>query len=237
MPIDLFKSQKLKILAFDDEKRGGRGKPFIVMFNPASFSMQHGNQLSAQQGAGTPNAQQKFIYARSSVLHLDLVFDGTGVVDWGMTTALGKGTQGVSAQIAEFMDLCFNMSGKTHETRYLRIQWGTSELANFDCRLQSVDIQYSLFDRNGEPLHATLKTVFVETLDPVKSLLTANKSSPDLSHSRIVKSGDTLPLLTKEIYGSSRYYLEVARANGIDDFRNLQPGQRIVFPPLDKDQD
>jgi nucleoid-associated protein YgaU len=50
----------------------------------------------------------------------------------------------------------------------------------------------------------------------------------------VVKSGDTLPLLAKEIYGSSEYYLRVAEVNGIDDFRNLTPGQQIIFPPLAK---
>jgi nucleoid-associated protein YgaU len=53
-----------------------------------------------------------------------------------------------------------------------------------------------------------------------------------LTHSRIVKSGDTLPLLSKEIYGNSAYYLQLAQANNLDDFRNLQPGQEIFFPPL-----
>ena len=61
-----------------------------------------------------------------------------------------------------------------------------------------------------------------------------NKTSPDLSHSRIVKSGDTLPLLSKEIYGSAVHYLRVAQANGLDNFRSLTPGQQIVFPPLEK---
>ena len=30
------------------------------------------------------------------------------------------------------------------------------------------------------------------------------------------------------------YYLEVARANSLDDFRNLKPGTTIYFPPLEK---
>ncbi len=234
MAFNLFKTQKLKIIAYDDEKRSGSGKTFTVMFNPTSFSMQHGNQLSPKQGANTPSAQQKFVYARSNSLQLDLVLDGTGVVNWGIGTTLGKGPQSVATQIKQFMELCFDMNGSTHEPKYLRIQWGKGELANFDCRLQSVDITYSLFDKNGEPLHATLKTVFIESLDPEKCVRKANKQSPDLSHSRTVKSGDTLPLLTKEIYGSSRYYLRVAQVNNIDDFRNLTPGQQIIFPPLAK---
>ena len=47
-----------------------------------------------------------------------------------------------------------------------------------------------------------------------------------------MKSGDTLPLLCKEIYGSSAHYLRVAADNRLDDFRNLVPGQTLYFAPL-----
>ena len=50
-----------------------------------------------------------------------------------------------------------------------------------------------------------------------------------------MKSGDTLPLLSKAMYGSSQYYLRVAQINNLDDFRNLTPGQAIIFPPLEKE--
>jgi len=49
-----------------------------------------------------------------------------------------------------------------------------------------------------------------------------------------VRSGDTLPMLSKEVYGSPNHYLRLAQVNQLDDFRNLTPGQRIVFPPLAK---
>jgi nucleoid-associated protein YgaU len=63
-------------------------------------------------------------------------------------------------------------------------------------------------------------------------MATEAKSSPDLTHSRIVKAGDTLPLLSKEIYGTANHYLWIAQQNQLDDFRNLMPGQRLFFPPL-----
>ena len=61
-----------------------------------------------------------------------------------------------------------------------------------------------------------------------------NNKSPDLTHFRIVKAGDTLPLMTYAIYGDSKYYLEVAKANNLINFRKLDAGQRIFFPPLQK---
>jgi nucleoid-associated protein YgaU len=53
-----------------------------------------------------------------------------------------------------------------------------------------------------------------------------------VSHSRVVRRCDTLPLLTAEVYGTSVHYLRVARANGLSHFRDLVPGQTLLFPPL-----
>ena len=60
------------------------------------------------------------------------------------------------------------------------------------------------------------------------------KNRPDLTHIRVVKEGDTLPSMANDIYGDFSYYLEVAKANNLQDFRNLIPGQKLYFPPFDK---
>ncbi|MCB0207850.1 MAG: hypothetical protein KDJ52_00890 [Anaerolineae bacterium] len=186
------------------------------------------------QGINTSGRKAMYAHSRSDQLQLDLVLDGTGVTDFGLSPLVGLGTKSVAEQIDKFLNLCFHMDGDIHEPKFLKIQWGEGVLKDFDCRLQSVDIEYTSFDRNGAPLHATLKTTFVEDPEPSKRIRKEGKNSPDLSHTRIVKSGDTLPLLCKEIYGSSEHYLRVAQANNLNNFRNLTPGQEIIFPPLEK---
>ena len=188
------------------------------------------------QGINTKGRVAKYSYSYSNEIKLDLVLDGTGVTDYGLATLLGFGTKTVSEQIDQFLSMCFHMDGSLHEPKFLKIQWGTGVLEDFDCRLQSVDTEYTLFDKNGAPLHAVLKTTFIEDLDPAKRTRLEGKNSPDLTHTRIVKSGDTLPLLSKQIYGSAKYYLRLAQVNNINDFRNLTPGQEIIFPPLDSNE-
>jgi len=41
-----------------------------------------------------------------------------------------------------------------------------------------------------------------------------------------------LPLMCQTIYDSPAYYLQVARFNNLVDFRNLEPGTEIIFPPV-----
>ena len=232
---NLFKLEKLKINVYGNRLRSGLPQDtFTVMFNPASVSMRHENVFHKLQGINTSGRRAMYSHSRSEQLKLELVLDGTGVTDFGLASLVGLGSKSVADQIDDFLNLCFHMDGEIHEPKFLKIQWGEGALKDFDCRLQSVDISYTSFDRNGAPLRATLGTTFVEDPEPSKRIRQEGKSSPDLSHTRIVKSGDTLPLLSQEIYGSSEHYLRIAQVNDLDDFRNLTPGQEIIFPPLEK---
>jgi hypothetical protein len=232
-----FKLHKLKIHVYGNRLRIGLPKDtFTVMFNPTSVAMQHKNKFNKYQGINTSSQRAMYSHSPSADLNLEFVLDGTGVTDFGIATLIGIGTKSVADQIKHFLTACFVMDGDIHEPKFLKIQWGKGVLSDFNCRLVSVDIEYSAFDRNGAPLRATLKTAFVEDLEVSKRLRKEGKNSPDLSHTRIVKSGDTLPLLTKAIYGTAQYYLRIAQINNLDDFRTLTPGQELIFPPLEQEQ-
>jgi nucleoid-associated protein YgaU len=95
-----------------------------------------------------------------------------------------------------------------------------------------MDIEYLLFTPKGVPLRCKLTTQFTQYLSAEKLQLKARKSSSDMTHRRTVVAGDTLPLLCFKIYQDSKYYIDVARANRLDSFKNLEPGRQIFFPPL-----
>ena len=235
-----FKLEKLEIWSYKKATRTGfPANIFTVMFNPTSVTMKHGTKFNTQKVLGANGQPVDFIYNPPQALSLELIIDGTGVTDFGITTLVGKGAGSVPDQIDEFLETCYDMDGNIHQPRFLAIMWGDvfrrtngGRNSSFDCLLKSAEITYTVFDRDGTPLRAQIKAEFVEALEVTKRQRKARKSSPDLSHSRIVKNGDTLPLLCKEIYGSSEYYLRVAQVNNLDDFRNLTPGQELIFPPL-----
>ena len=227
----LFKMQKLKITEI--KTTPGPADEFEVMFNPESFSMSHKNVFQKCQGAGTTGGPGSYLHSPPEKLSLELVIDGTGVGDLGLVSLVGLGIDSVSEQIDKFKALCSKMDGKIHRPKLVKLEWGAGPLKDFKCQLESVDIKYTTFDSDGSPLRAELSTVFVKQLEPEERAREEGKESPDLTHKRIVKGGDTLPLLSKEIYGSSKYYLRLAKINGLNDFRNLTPGREIHFPPLE----
>ncbi len=180
------------------------------------------------------NKQLTYAWSKPRELSFKLILDGTGVDDLELLQF--SSSKAVSDQVKEFIDLTFHMNGNIHEPNFLVVEWGGKEDGGliFPCRLAGLSISYTSFDRNGAPLRAELDITFISDQDIKKRLAQENKSSPDLTHSRIVKSGDTLPLLCQEIYGKSDYYLRVAQANNLDNFRNLSPGQELFFPPLER---
>ena len=94
--------------------------------------------------------------------------------------------------------------------------------------------KFVLFSPEGVPLRAVVTASFKGVVEDSLRVARENNNSPDLTHVRIVKEGDTLPLMTFKIYGDSKYYLQVAAANNLTNFRRLQPGQQIIFPPIEK---
>jgi len=220
---------KMIIKGFDDPKFDNPTdvEPFKVHVNPESYTQSVDIGFSGMQEPGSSGKASKYNHTDVQTQSFDLLLDRTG--------ALGNKPdkeKGIEKDIDHFKKLTVDYSGNIHKPRYLIISWGT---LNFKCQLQSLSIEYKLFNRDGVPLRGVLKTRFREFEEEELRKRKENKNSPDLTHIRYVKEGDTLPLMTHRIYGDSSYYLEVAKANGIIDFRNLKPGQKIMFPPIQKE--
>lgn len=220
------KLEKLAFTAYKDVRRKKKlGSAFAVMFNPTSWSQSYGIDYSPKQGINTSAAHLKYSTSTAENLTLELVFDGTLPPE---TDSEGQ-PPNVKSRVQAFLDLTWKYNGSMHEPPYLQVKWGA---LLYDCRLSRVDVKYTLFDRNGKPLRAELTVVLLSDKSAKQRAQEENKQSPDLTHARIVRAGDTLPLLTSEIYGSPAAYLAVARWNELDDFRNLKPGTELLFPPL-----
>jgi hypothetical protein len=235
---NLFKLAKLTIKAFKDIERqqpltGGLngGNTLEVMYNPETLSTRHANVFQSRRVVGSQVTPARWVHSPSRELSVNLVFDGTNVSYFGVEALFGIPT--VTELVQAFLKLCFRIESESHEPAYLTLTWGSGVLGDgFECRLESVDIQYTAFDRDGSPLRAELAAKFVEAVDATKKSAQLRLASPDLTHRRVVKSGDTLPLLCREIYGSAEHYLRVAEVNRLDDFRCLEPGQELIFPPF-----
>ncbi len=198
------------------------------------------NVYEKKQGINTSSKQAKYSLSKPQELSLTLILDDTGIVASGpiqsvlpIASKLKKITRGlepnVHKKVKKFLELTNDMDGDSHEPKFLTVQWGK---LLFPCRLESVDVRYTLFNRNGNPLRAGLDAVFVgDIADDVRTKL-ENKNSPDLTHVRTVASSDSLPMMASAIYQTPAYYIQLARANKLNNFRRLKTGSSVRFPPV-----
>ena len=159
-------------------------------------------------------------------MKFSLVIDGTGIVNLPIP---GVGSPPVKDQIASLKKIAYQYEGTNHEPNVVQLQWGKF---TFNGRLESMSVEYTLFKPNGSPLRAKVGLSFISYMSKAEQALRANTSSPDLTHRVEVQAGENLPLLCYRIYKDCSYYLDVAKFNNIDNFRDIKPGATISFPPL-----
>lgn len=225
---------KLKIISYDDPSTRKELGSMLVPVNPETFNKKIKIKYTEKQASGTSTKLPKFSKIEPDRVDFDLLFDRTGVipqVDKNEINSEMPGELGVDEYINKLRELTVKYDGKKHRPRFVRLFWGTMQ---FEGCLETMDVSYKLFDPIGLPLRATVKVGFVGSMDDIKRISLEDPKSPDLTHVRIVKEGDTLPLLCYDIYGDPKYYIEVAKFNRLNQFTILEKGQRLRFPPIEK---
>ncbi len=198
------------------------GVPFIAMFNPETLAVREGVDWKNNAPPTANGSDVTFQRTWARTFSIDILLDGTGVNTEGVKIP-------VTAQVLLFRATTSGVKGDVHRPSYLLVQYGTFIST---CVLNSSTITYTMFDLTGLPIRAKINATFTERTPSGLMKVLSMLSSPDLTHEVVVKDGDTLPLLTHAIYKDQRYYLQVARVNGLTNFRDLKPGTRLIFPPL-----
>jgi len=222
----LGKLEKLKILAFKDSAFTKPALPptFPVFINPESYALNYTIEYNTDTAQGNNGTTARYTRHSPEEFSCELWFDNTGILD-------GIPRPDIYVETEAFKKFLLDIESETHEPRHFMVIWGKMI---FKGRVTGLQIEYKLFKADGTPIRAMAKVTFKGSFDDVLRLAMANLLSPDLTHLRRVKAGDTLANLCYEIYGSPRYYIPVARVNKLLNFRKLEVGQELFFPPFDK---
>ena len=195
---------------------------FVAYVNPNEITLSYEMEYDTAQGAGTTGGRMDFTRIKPGDLALSFFLDGT--------RANGHPLD-VQAKVEEFQRVT-GYNGDIHRPNYLKAAWGSIQVKR--CVLKGASIAYKLFRPDGTPLRAVITANFSDASDDQTRVAMARDSSPDLSHVRTLKAGESLAMVCHDIYGDPTLALQVARANGLDGFRHVPAGTRIVFPPLEK---
>lgn len=218
---------KLNITAYskDTFSSSSKGDSFTVRFNPTTIEHQYDIMYDQTQAVGSSGSENKYQFSKPEIISFDLIFENTFIAEDDTKK------YNVAKAIEKFKKVIIDFNGSIHRPNYLKLSWGEF---SFKGQIKDLSFTYTAYTRDGKPLQATAKVSFIEVLNIKTRLSEENKSSPDLTHIITIKEGDTLPGLCYGIYGDPSYYLAVAEANGINNFRKLKAGDRVILPPLDR---
>jgi len=241
---------KLKIIGFSREESSEADKTgeFEVQINPSQFKKSYKIAYASENTPGQEGQPARFRLVEPQRLDLDFIVDGTGVVSNDLDVAEGMlGTaEAIGASLSEqetssyvtdkveqLKTVMYDYEGEVHRPPFVKVIWG-DEL--FEGVLVNLDITYTLFQPDGTPLRAKVSLSCREQVPQPKQSRRRQDSSPDLTHVRTINEDDSIHLMTYKIYDDPRYYLEVAKANGLTNFRSLKTGEKLIFPPFEKNE-
>lgn len=218
--------QKLKIIGYKNSSfdESEKEREFVAMVNPETYTLDYKVEVQDGQKQGTSSAEQKFTAKKPEDFSFEILLDSTGLID-------GRKRESIEEDLATLKDILLKFEGEIHEPKHVMVVWGA---LCFKGRCTGLNITLKLFNANGKAIRALCKLTFKGSMDDRLREAKEGKKSSDLTHYHVVKDGDTLPLLCFKVYGSSLYYLEVARINHLSNYRNLKTGEQIHFPPLSK---
>ena len=227
---DLFtqdgKLTKLKFIAYKDAKftqKNMDAGEYEVMFNPGGISVKLQVDREESQGAGSTSSEMKFKMIKPQDYQFEFIIDGTG--------AATREVKQVPEEAEKFLKVVYSYDGTEHKPNYVMVLYGAVLLKAV---MKSVDVNYTLFKPSGTPLRAKVTIVLISCIDQSLSEMINNKNSPDLTHKRVIKGKERLISAANKIYKANNYYVEVARKNKINNFRNVEPGTPLYFPPIAK---
>jgi hypothetical protein len=254
---------RVKIIAYKDplfSDRKGSTDEIELQVNPSEISLSFGVEDAEEKDAGSGNKMGSETAAGESFkprvfqgyecpeLSIDTIVDATGVLpiaDGNKKLLLAKSSStqpSVQEYIKTLKAVCYDFVKECHGPPYLAVAWGSvflthsndpalKETSIFKCLLKGMDVKYTLFSAEGHPVRAEIQLKFRGFQDAESR---AKGNSPDLSHVVDVKYGDNLPALCKKIYGSPEFFLQVARINNLPSIYAIEPGMKLLFPPLEK---
>lgn len=216
---------RLIITAYADEKYQSKVESYKLFTNPNTYEVNRPVSYNTSSSLGSSSADLKYKSSDPAILKMSFLIDVTG--------AIPNSPKDLEKEIKTLKEVTVNYAGDIHEPYYLSVNWGSLV---FQGRLTLFEVKHSLFKPDGTPLRAEIQMEIKESVSDEIRVSKEDKQSPDVTHVRIVKEGDSLPIMCRKIYGDAGYFTEVARSNNLSDFRNLVPGTELIFPPIKKQE-
>lgn len=203
---------------------GEKAQKIKVMFNPESYNLSYGASYSEKKILGLDGPVSQYVSGESMTLDMTLYFDTY------IPKTLLKPESGTN--VAEKTNLLSNLvtiDGSLHRPPTVKFCWGTLQFKGI---VTSVKENYTMFLSNGTPVRAKVDISFKSLLNVDNSKRQAPFESPDRTKMRVLHEKEQLWNYAWQEYGDAEQWREIAKANGIMNPLDIEPGMKIKLPAL-----
>jgi nucleoid-associated protein YgaU len=197
----------------------------VAMFNPNKLTVSRSVQWQNQQAAKRDNPEMQFTGAEPATLTVDLLFDTYDTPD--PESAKQSVKTGYTDKLLHLTTV--ENHGDKHRPPVCRLQWGDQGVF-FQCVLQQLQTQFTLFTASGVPVRALCNCTFKQWIANNSDLRNQDLMSSDVAKIWVVKRDQSLAGIASAEYGDPRAWRLIAQANDIDNPLALAPGTRLLLP-------
>ncbi|MDH6313650.1 hypothetical protein M2137_002440 [Parabacteroides sp. PFB2-10] len=208
---------KLTIEVYKNEKFDNKERTIELQINPEDFKEK--KSIHYEQKDNMPPVYQ---HHERNTLSISFMIDGTGVVPSESPVVVSAKVK----ELEEYLYEPFTVSDTT-QTYFVLLKWGD---LHFKGRLTKMDVHYTLFKPDGEPLRAKVTLEFIQTGMLAKA--TAKKRNPPPKKKQVkTQEGDKLIYICYRETGETTNDTKVARENNMTSIRGpLDSSQNVSIP-------
>ena len=191
-------------------------KVVTVLFNPTDLTMDSSSHYASMPVPGLAMPILQYIRGESDVLHLELFLDAT---DQGLD---------VEQNISD-LETFIRIDSALHAPPVVEFEWASF---SFTGVVTSLREKMTLFAEDGRRLRARMSLSFKSYKAAEVQLRELKLASPDRSHARVVREGETLAHIAYAEYGDPRMWRPIALANNVERPRFIESGTPLWIPAL-----
>lgn len=219
------KMEKALLRVVDSGWRGGF-TDLEFLYNPETVTVEKASEFKEHQTQGSDSGEKEWTHGVSRSLKVASVYFDTY-----------ETKENVRVKYVDKIERLIHYDEELHRPPQVVFVWGQFMAENDpynSCKwyVKKVNIQYVMFLNDGTPVRAKVDFELIEATTIGDQAMHKGKQSPDHAKVYTVQRGDTLQNIAWREYDDPAEWRRIAEVNAIDDPMALEPGTRLLVPPI-----
>jgi nucleoid-associated protein YgaU len=186
------------------------------MFNPTEYRISQSVTIERSPDKTKPGGTFEYMGTSMMTVSMQLFFDDFASAKGDVTPKISK-------------LLKWQQPEGVKPPPLVKFQWGNKQLSNFKGVITQLNVNYTVFAKDGTPIQAKVDLT-IEGADHLDPGTNPTSHAVDMRRVRTVVQGESIQTVAFEELGDPGYWRAIAEANGIDDPLRVRPGQALVIP-------